>query len=53
MEDIKYYVLHADEKIKFDSLESAQNYTRFLTFEWAIIDKEGKIVFDWIDRIGP
>jgi len=50
---MKYYVLHANEKIEFNSLESAQNYTRFLTFEWAIIDEEGKIVFDWVDRIGP
>jgi hypothetical protein len=50
---MKYYVLHDGERIEFDTLDSAQSYTRFLTFEWAIVDEDGNVVFDWVDRLGP
>lgn len=49
----KYKVLHDGEEIEFSTLEAAQNYSRFLTFEWAIVDESNNVVFDWVDRIGP
>lgn len=50
---MKYFLLHDGEEIEFQTLDSALTYARFLAFEWAIKDENGKIVFDWVDRTGP
>jgi hypothetical protein len=50
---MSYYLLHNGEEIEFSSLDAALAYTKNLTYEWAIKDEEGNIVFDWVDRVGP
>lgn len=37
----------------FDTLDSALTASKLLVVEWTILDPQGEVAFDWVDRVGP
>jgi len=48
------YSLHyGNQSYEFVLLDDALEAAKTLVVEWIIFDSQGKIVFDYIDRVGP
>ena len=37
----------------FDTLDQALAASKLLVVEWTILDPQGEVAFDWVDRVGP
>ena len=37
----------------FTTLDEALNASKNLVVEWTILDPQGEVAFDWMDRVGP
>jgi hypothetical protein len=48
-----FTVLYEGNIVLFDTIEEAQEYVKNLVVAWTIMDPDNKIVFDWMDRVGP
>ena len=48
-----YRLLYNGEEYLYATLDAALDNSRTLYVEWAILDPEGNVAFDWTDRVGP
>jgi hypothetical protein len=48
-----YRLLCNGNELEFKTLDEALNYSKHLVVEWTILDPNGKVEFDWMDRVGP
>ncbi len=48
-----YRLLYDGEEYLFNTLDDALNASKNIGVEWAIIGPDGKVEFDWMDRVGP
>jgi hypothetical protein len=48
-----YRLLYDGVEQTFDTLDEALTASRNIGVEWAIIGPDGRIEFDWVDRVGP
>lgn len=37
----------------FSTLDEALNASKLIIHEWTILDPNGEVAFDWVDRVGP
>ena len=48
-----YTVLCEGQTQKFDTLEDAKEFVKYLGVAWVIKDEDDNVVWDYMDRIGP
>lgn len=48
-----YTLLYEGNVMLFDTLDDALVFSKDLVVAWTIMDPENKVVFDWMDRVGP
>ena len=48
-----FQLLHDGVVEEFLTLDDALTASRLLDTEWSIVGPDGRIEFDWIDRVGP
>jgi hypothetical protein len=48
-----FQLLHDGVVEEFATLDDALTASRLLEAEWTILNPNGQVEFDWIDRIGP
>ena len=48
-----FRLLHDGVTEEFDTLDDALTASRLLDTEWTILNANGEVEFDWIDRVGP
>jgi hypothetical protein len=48
-----YKVLYNGEEVEFEQYEDAQNFVKNLGVEWTILNPDGSVAFDWMDKVGP
>lgn len=48
-----FKLLHDGVTEEFPTLDDALTASRLLDTEWTILGPDGRIEFDWVDRVGP
>ena len=48
-----YRLLYGGLVYKYETLEAALEASKLLSVEWTILDPQGDVAFDWMDRVGP
>ena len=48
-----FQLLHDGIVEEFATLDDALTASRLLDTEWSIIGPDGRVEFDWVDRVGP
>jgi hypothetical protein len=48
-----YRLLYNGVEREFETLDEALDYSKLLRSEWTILDPDGAVAFDWMDRVGP
>jgi hypothetical protein len=48
-----YRLLCNGNELEFATLDEALTYSKHLSVEWTILDPDGEVAFDWMDRVGP
>ena len=48
-----YRLLCNGTELEFETLDAALTYSKNLRVEWTILDPNGEVAFDWMDRVGP
>ena len=48
-----YRLLFDGMVFHFATLEQALTASKNLIVEWTILDEQGEVAFDWMDRVGP
>jgi phosphatidylserine/phosphatidylglycerophosphate/cardiolipin synthase-like enzyme len=48
-----YRLLYDGEEYLYNTLDDALNASKNIGVEWTILDPDGRVEFDWMDRVGP
>jgi hypothetical protein len=48
-----YKLLFDGMVFPFKTLDEALLASKNLVVEWTILDPQGEVAFDWVDRVGP
>ena len=48
-----YKLLFDGMVFPFNTLDEALLASKNLVVEWTILDPQGEVAFDWVDRVGP
>ena len=48
-----YRLLFDGMVFPFATLNDALSASKNLIVEWTILDEQGEVAFDWMDRVGP
>jgi hypothetical protein len=48
-----YRLLYGGLVYKYETLDQALEASKLLQVEWTILDPNGDVAFDWMDRVGP